>query len=93
MPLDIGQCRALLNTELRDGGQVRMRRAPRQVDATYQLRACPARARGRRPWHQAAKSMSHSSQRGVSRAALVEQLRDAVGALAIRYERLANGDQ
>jgi hypothetical protein len=29
----------------------------------------------------------------VSRAALVEQLRDTVGALAIRYERLANGDQ
>jgi hypothetical protein len=31
-------------------------------------------------------------ERGVSRPVLVEQLRDAVGALAIRYERLANGD-
>ena len=29
---------------------------------------------------------------GVSHAVLVEQLRDAVGALATRYERLANGD-
>jgi hypothetical protein len=37
--------------------------------------------------------MSHSSQRGVSRAALVEQLREAVSVLARRYERLANGDQ
>jgi hypothetical protein len=33
-----------------------------------------------------------AAERGVSRATLVEQLRDAVGALAIRYERLANGD-
>jgi hypothetical protein len=31
-------------------------------------------------------------ERGVSRPVLVEQLRDAVGALAIRYERWANGD-
>ena len=33
-----------------------------------------------------------AARRGVSRPALVEQLREAVGALAIRYERLANGD-
>ena len=33
-----------------------------------------------------------AAERGVSRPALVEQLRDAVGALAIHYERLANGD-
>ena len=33
-----------------------------------------------------------AAERGVSRSALVEQLRDAVGALATRYERLANGD-
>jgi hypothetical protein len=33
-----------------------------------------------------------AAERGVSRATLVEQLRDAVGALAIRYERRANGD-
>jgi hypothetical protein len=32
------------------------------------------------------------AERGVSRPVLVEQLRDAVGALAMRYERLANGD-
>jgi hypothetical protein len=31
-----------------------------------------------------------ATERGMSRAALVEQLRDAVGALATRYERLAN---
>ena len=30
--------------------------------------------------------------RGVSRPALVKQLREAVGALASRYERLAGGD-
>jgi hypothetical protein len=34
-----------------------------------------------------------AAERGVSRPALVEQLRAAVGALATRYERLANGDQ
>jgi hypothetical protein len=34
-----------------------------------------------------------AAERGVSRPALVEQLRDAVGALAVRYQRLANGDQ
>jgi hypothetical protein len=33
-----------------------------------------------------------AAERGISRPALVEQLRDAVGALASRYERLANGD-
>jgi hypothetical protein len=33
-----------------------------------------------------------AAERGVSRATLVEQLRDAVRALAIRYERRANGD-
>jgi hypothetical protein len=33
-----------------------------------------------------------AAERGVSRPALVEQLRDAVGALARRYYRLANGD-
>jgi hypothetical protein len=33
-----------------------------------------------------------AAERGVSRPALVEQLRNAVGALAVRYERLANGD-
>jgi hypothetical protein len=33
-----------------------------------------------------------AAARGVSRPALVEQLRDAVGALASRYERLAGGD-
>jgi hypothetical protein len=33
-----------------------------------------------------------AAERGVSRAALVEQLRVAVGALASRYERLAGGD-
>jgi hypothetical protein len=33
-----------------------------------------------------------AAERGVSRLALVEQLRDAVAALATRYERLANGD-
>jgi hypothetical protein len=33
-----------------------------------------------------------AAERGVSRPALVEQLREAVGALASRYERLANGD-
>jgi hypothetical protein len=33
-----------------------------------------------------------AAERGVSPAVLVEQLRDAVGALATRYERLANGD-
>jgi hypothetical protein len=32
------------------------------------------------------------AERGVSRPVLVEQLRDAVSALACRYERLANGD-
>src|ERR671936_2047690 len=32
-----------------------------------------------------------AAERGVSRAALVEQLRDAVGALACQYEHLANG--
>jgi hypothetical protein len=37
-------------------------------------------------------SVQVATERGVSRPALVEQLRDAVGALAIRYERLANGD-
>jgi hypothetical protein len=40
---------------------------------------------GQEPTHVAA-------ERGVSRAALVEQLREAVGALASRYERLAGGD-
>jgi hypothetical protein len=34
-----------------------------------------------------------AAERGVSRAGLVEQLRAAGGALATRYERLANGDQ
>ena len=34
-----------------------------------------------------------AAERGVSRPALVKQLRAAVGALATRYERLANGDQ
>ena len=33
-----------------------------------------------------------ATDRSVSRPALVEQLRDAVGALAVGYERLANGD-
>ena len=33
-----------------------------------------------------------AAERGVSQPALVEQLRNAVGALAVRYERLANGD-
>jgi hypothetical protein len=33
-----------------------------------------------------------ATERGVSRPVLVEQLRGAVGALAIRHERLANGD-
>jgi hypothetical protein len=33
-----------------------------------------------------------AAERGVSRPALVEQLRDAVGALATRYARLAHGD-
>jgi hypothetical protein len=33
-----------------------------------------------------------AAERGVCRPALVEQLRDAVGALATRYERIANGD-
>jgi hypothetical protein len=33
-----------------------------------------------------------AAERGVSRAALVEQLREAVGALASGYERLAGGD-
>jgi hypothetical protein len=33
-----------------------------------------------------------AAEHGVSRPGLVEQLRDAVGALACRYERLANGD-
>ena len=33
-----------------------------------------------------------AAERGVSRPALVEQLREAVGALATRYERLAGGD-
>jgi hypothetical protein len=33
-----------------------------------------------------------AAERGVGRAALVEQLREAVGALASRYERLAGGD-
>ena len=32
-----------------------------------------------------------AAERGVSRATLVEQLRDAVGSLACRYEHLANG--
>jgi hypothetical protein len=32
-----------------------------------------------------------AAERGVSRAALVEQLRDAVGSLASQYEHLANG--
>jgi hypothetical protein len=34
-----------------------------------------------------------AAERGVSRLALVKQLRAAVGALATRYEHLANGDQ
>jgi hypothetical protein len=34
-----------------------------------------------------------AAERGVSQPVLVEQLRAAVGALATRYERLANGDQ
>ena len=34
-----------------------------------------------------------AAERGVSRPALVEQLRDAVGTLAVRYQRLAHGDQ
>jgi hypothetical protein len=33
-----------------------------------------------------------AAERGVSRPVLVEQLREAVGLLARRYERLANGD-
>jgi hypothetical protein len=33
-----------------------------------------------------------AAERGLSRPALVEQQREAVGALATRYERLANGD-
>jgi hypothetical protein len=33
-----------------------------------------------------------AAERGVSRAALVERLREAVGALASGYERLAGGD-
>jgi hypothetical protein len=33
-----------------------------------------------------------AAERGVSRSVLVQQLRDAVGELAIRCERLANGD-
>jgi hypothetical protein len=33
-----------------------------------------------------------AAERGVSRPALVELLRDAVAALGTRYERLANGD-
>ena len=33
-----------------------------------------------------------TAERGVSRPVLVEQLREAVAALATRYERLANGD-
>jgi hypothetical protein len=33
-----------------------------------------------------------AAERGVSRPDLVEQLRDAVGALAAQYERLAGGD-
>ena len=33
-----------------------------------------------------------AAERGVSRAALVEQLREAVGMLAAGYERLAGGD-
>jgi hypothetical protein len=33
-----------------------------------------------------------AAERGVSRPVLVEQLRHAVGALATRYERFANGD-
>jgi hypothetical protein len=33
-----------------------------------------------------------AAERGVSRATLVEQLREAVGMLASGYERLAGGD-